>query len=247
MWKRKLGWCVCLIVILLVMLFMPFFVLQGKVLETNFLLLFVCVCAISLFKFSFASMNAPGISELSLEEGYGKQFVNCAGRIGLNYQSLRFYVAENGFNNMQVRGERDVVLLADKRLLELLEEEEREGLFLHELCHVIKKDQLKKIMLWVGYTAVVVNILFLCRQYDKEILWVALLVVVSVGLYLVSFFQKRIELRADLFAIDNGCEPAAYITMLKKIVPQREGISLSHPALKKRIEYILNHTKTTLL
>lgn len=243
-WRRYIP----LIAMFLVIIFLPTFMLQGKVLETNFLLLLLIVCSINVSQIFTATIKVPGIRELSLEEGYGKQLVNCMTRIGFNCRSLRFYITENRlFNNMQVRGSKDIVLLADRKLLKLLEDKEREGLFLHELCHVVKKDQLKRSMLWAGYTAFVVNMLFFCRRYDEEILWVAFSVLIFSGLFLVVFVQKRIELRADLFAISNGCERNIYIAMLKKIVPQEEGISFSHPSLKKRIDYILKHAKIIML
>jgi STE24 endopeptidase len=133
-------------------------------------------------------------------------------------------------------------------LFEFLNEDEIRGVIAHEIGHIVHKDHLKSLFpITVNIISVEFLALFFYYSYvvgDDKVgsLFFMLGMLLSVIPFFFSFYVRRMELKADLYAA-RAVGKDTYISALRKL--HEYGIprdwSGDHPPLEKRIDYVLKN------
>jgi STE24 endopeptidase len=143
-----------------------------------------------------------------------------------------------------------IILLSP--LFEFLNDDEIKGVIAHEIGHIEHKDHLK-ILVMLLISIIGIELLALSFYYEfvagdefsSLFLTLGLILTLLFGPPL-SYYWRRVELKADLYAARTVGKDA-YISALRKLyehdlLPLDWG-SEDHPKLEKRIEYILSNVE----
>jgi STE24 endopeptidase len=142
-----------------------------------------------------------------------------------------------------------IILLSP--LFEFLNDDKIKGVIAHEIGHIEHKDHLK-ILVMLLISIICIELLALSFYYEfvagdefsNLFLTLGLILTLLFGPPL-SYYWRRVELKADLYAARTVGKDA-YISALRKLyehlLPLDWG-SEDHPKLEKRIEYILSNVE----
>jgi STE24 endopeptidase len=132
------------------------------------------------------------------------------------------------------------VMVLTQGAIDKLTKEELEWVILHEAGHCINWHTPKDLILWIIFLTLGISLInYLMISFFITILFSIVLAVLWIQL------ERRHEIEADKFALDNGADPKAMISFFEKIhklskniIYENQFLGLllsSHPNYKKRI------------
>jgi len=173
------------------------------------------------------------IVSLDVRERLGKIGPETLQRMGLNLK-VRFLVLRRSSNAYNGKNR----IFVGEMFLQQSTDDELRGIIGHEVGHIVKKDNIVK-MLWtlIPSLALGITLGLLLGPYQGRVESVLVPLMTGIGAVLLSGIPLnwRMEYRADRFAAERLGTDVAVCALTRLRTLHFDGFSFTHPPLSKRI------------